>query len=214
MSVETFNLNFGEVYRVNGEAAATYNMRSVSGSHAHTVRDTDEPFTIDRLGSIDAPKKKLPWRSHNSEQIEFMLPRYIDGHDMSVCDVIQIHYINTDGKVENKGVYEVEEIRVSEDDESVRFDWLISENATQLVGALNFAITFECVTDGTVDYRWGTEICKNLTIGEGIDNGDYIAQEYPDILAQFAERMEGLTTENWTFTLEDGSTVTKAVYVE
>ena len=181
----------------------------------HTVSDADSPFVIDRLGGIDGQKKKLPWRSHNSEQIVFRMPRYIEEHDMSFCDVVQIHYINTDGKQENKGVYEVKELQVPENDENVvLFGWLISENATQLVGALNFAITFECVNDGTVDYRWGTEICKNLTIGEGIDNGDYIAKEYPDILAQFAERMEGLTTENWTFTLEDGSTVTKAVYVE
>ena len=68
----------------------------------------------------------------------------------------------------------------------VIFSWLISANATQKVGLLNFLIRFSCVNDeGIVEYAWHTDIYKNIKISNGINNTDFIVTEYPDILEQW-----------------------------
>ena len=47
---------------------------------------------------------------------------------------------------------------------------------------------------------------------QGVPGAGYTLTD-TDIANVAAEAKASLTTENWTFTLEDGSTVTKAVYV-
>lgn len=161
--------------------------------HKHHVTDTDAHFRIDAITrniSAVSGKSALIQGDHNSERFTFELSsRYIEKHDMSLCNVVQIHYINIDSakKAQTSGVYEVEDMEVStEDDNKVTLSWLISENATRYSGSLSFLIKFKCVDDdGKVSYVWNSGIFKGISISDGMDNGNAIVEDYSDILVQW-----------------------------
>lgn len=167
--------------------------------HTHHVTDTDAHFQIDAITrSISAVsgKSALIQGDHNSERFSFELSsRIIEGHDMSLCNVVQVHYINIDSatKAQSIGVYDVDDLEVSKEDENkVTLSWLISANATLFAGSLNFLIKFKCVADnGTVEYVWNSGIFKGISVSEGIDNGEAIAVEYSDILEQWRNKLMG-----------------------
>lgn len=168
-------------------------------AHIHSVYDTDTHFTIDadtREISTASGNSMLMQHDHNSERFTFEIPRMIDGHDMSLCNLVQVHYLNIDSATrdQNKGVYKIDDLQISPDSEdTVIGSWLISNNATQYVGSLNFIVRFACIADdGTVDYAWNTAIYTALSVGKGIDNTEEIAEQYADILAQWEARISAL----------------------
>lgn len=171
-------------------------------AHKHSVYDTDNHFMIDgvtrAVKNVSQTKTMLVQHDHNSERFTFELPRHIDGHDMSACDAVQVHYINIDSataKAENplfySGVYEVDDLQISPDDDDVVIcSWLISGNATRYVGNLVFIVRFSCTSeDGTIDYAWNTAKHSNVFVTEGIYNGYAVAYEYADILAQWKQEL-------------------------
>ena len=148
-------------------------------AHKHSVYDTSLHFIIDgntRLvkNSTEA-KVTLVQYDHNSERITFELPRYIDGHDMSLCTDAQVHYINIERKTnrESVGIYECDDLQIAPDDENVVIcSWLISKNATRFVGSLFFVIRFICSEDREITYSWNTARHTGLSVTDGIYNGE------------------------------------------
>ena len=173
-------------------------------AHTHSIYDTDPHFSIDAktrvISNLSGDKWTLIQYDHNSERITFELPRYIDSHDMTLCNQVQVHYINIGENGERTaGIYEVTDLDVSPDsDDVVICSWLISRNATSLVGSLSFIVRFSCVTDSMVDYSWNTAIYNNIAISNGINNSEIIIEEYADILAQWSQELEqlGVTVAN------------------
>lgn len=158
-------------------------------AHKHSIYDNDQHFMIDPITrsivNKASQKNTLIQYDHNSERFTFEIPRYIDGHDMSQCDVVEVHYlnINPSTKEQNSGVYLVEDLQISpHDDDIVICSWLISQGATRLSGALNFLIRFICTTDGVVEYAWNTAICSSINISSGIYNEESVDEQYTDIL--------------------------------
>ena len=163
-------------------------------AHIHEVLDSDKCFTIDPITrSIvnDAGNKKtqLIQNDHNSERFSFKLPRYIEGHDMSLSNKVEVHYINIDQSSNERsvGVYEVNDLALSEDNESVLLSWLISNNATRYVGVLSFAICFKCMSDNVIDYSWNTAINSSIQIAKGMYNSEIIINNYIDVLEAWKE---------------------------
>ena len=163
-------------------------------AHIHEVIDSDKCFTIDpitRLIVNDAGNKKtqLIQNDHNSERFAFQLPRYIEGHDMSLSNKVEVHYINLDQSSNERsvGVYEVTDLALSEDNESVLLSWLISNNATKYVGVLSFAICFKCMSDNVIDYSWNTAINSSIQIAKGMYNSEIITKDYIDVLEAWKE---------------------------
>ena len=163
-------------------------------AHIHEVIDSDKCFTIDpitRLIVNDAGNKKtqLIQNDHNSERFAFQLPRYIEGHDMSLSNKVEVHYINLDQSSNERsvGVYEVTDLALSEDNESVLLSWLISNNATKYVGVLSFAICFKCMSDNVIDYSWNTAINSSIQIAKGMYNSEIITKDYIDVLEVWKE---------------------------
>lgn len=162
-------------------------------THKHSLYDSDMHFLIDTTSrSIKNQTKKtiIVRGDHNSERFTFEMPRIIEGHDMSLCNLVQVHYINASfpdvDKIEDLTVYE-------EDDTLVVFSWQITENATQFDGNLSFAIHFYCIADnGTVDYSYRTIAYKEITVADTIDNAEAIKKEYPNILAEWEARLDAL----------------------
>lgn len=171
-------------------------------AHNHNVYDTSLHFIIDgdtRLvkNSTEA-KVTLVQYDHNSERITFELPRYIDGHDMSLCTDAQVHYINIERKTnrESAGVYECDDLQIAPDDENVVIcSWLISKNATRFVGSLFFVIRFVCSEDREITYSWNTARHTGLSVTDGIYNGEDVDEIVEsDAFKIFNETIEAANT--------------------
>lgn len=154
--------------------------------HKHPVYDTDLHLIIDPIArSIknESGKTVLMQNDHNSERFTFEIPRYVDGHDMSLCNVVEVHYINVDSAdktQQNADVYPVVDVQISPDsDDIVIGSWLISSNATMYSGSLNFIFRFACVDEETseITYQWFSDIYKDLKITKGIYNTEVVTQE-------------------------------------
>jgi hypothetical protein len=167
-------------------------------AHEHKVIDTDSRFVIDKATrqiSTATGYTTIMQFDHNSERLTFQMPKLIDGHDMTKCNEVEVHYINIDSstKQSNVGVYAVDDLQVDpENADKAILSWLISNNATQYAGVLNFLIKFKFVVEGKVEYAWNTAVYNALTVSNGIDNGEIIAEEYADILAQWESRIDAL----------------------
>lgn len=159
-------------------------------AHLHPVYDTDPHFSIDPdtrfILYLSEDPLIIIQGDHNSERYTFELPRYIEGHDMLECNMVQVHYINissTNTKTRKTGVYEVIDLQPHPDDENILVcSWLISQNATQLEGSLSFVLHFMCTSGYRIDYAWGTSVYSSVTISSGIGNEDLVVDQYADIL--------------------------------
>lgn len=166
-------------------------------AHIHSVYDNDTHFKIDHVtrgfsneGSL---KTLVVQNDHNSERFTFELPRFIEGHDMLVCNRVEVHYLNTDTSTKEytSGVYEVDDLQESPNDENVAIlSWLLSNNATKHVGTLNFVIRFACLTGDTIDYAWNTVIYDKIHVTSGIYNSDEVVEIYADVLEKWKQELE------------------------
>lgn len=195
-------------------------------AHTHPINDTDTHFKIDGITrlvkNVSETKAMLVQYDHNSEKFTFEVPRKVDDHDLSLCNIVRVHYINIDKskRTENKGVCDITETLAicPDDDECVTCSWLISSNATQLVGSLYFVIQFACIEGDRVLYSWNTARHTGVSIIDGIDNGKDIDEEF---LADWEQKINDTLITNvtqtvfsdesngdnvFTFTFGDGST--------
>lgn len=161
--------------------------------HKHSVYDSDTRFIIDPVRKIaknTSKKTTIAQYSHNSERVTFEIPRFVEGHDMSLCDTVEVHYLNVDvkNKEHKSGYYEVDDLRIDPDDpEKVVCSWLISENGTQLAGLLNFSLWYVCRENGVITYNFPTLTNSELTIGSGVKASEMVISEYIDIIEQWKE---------------------------
>lgn len=170
-------------------------------AHTHAVTDTDARFSIDiatrAINRVSGNKSGLMQYDHNSERYSFEMPRHIEGHDMSVCNKVEVHYLNVEysSKKEHSGLYEVDDLRVDpEDSEKVVFTWLIKRGATQYHGKLDFLINFSCVEDGVIEYAWHTNFFSGTPINKGLDASGAFETEYVEII----ERWKNSVMEHFT----------------
>ena len=171
--------------------------RVVKLSHIHDVYDSDNKFAIDGISRAiknNSTSKTIVMQfDHNSEVFTFELPRYIEGHDMTKCNRVEVHYLNIDTitKQENEGIYLVNDLTINADDETkLTCSWLISQSATQLVGNLNFLLRFICLTDDVIDYVWNTAIFSGIYVSKGIYNSDIVAEQYIDTIKAWENRLK------------------------
>jgi hypothetical protein len=142
-------------------------------ANIHPVYDTGERFTIDPITrSIkceDRDRIYLVREEHNSEVFTFTMPRYIEGHDMALCNEVTLHYVNTSSatKETSNAIYRVTDFGVDPDDSKrVLFTWGVSCKATMFAGPLVFAVHFKCKNEETHDtrYKWSTSSCNVVTV--------------------------------------------------
>ena len=181
--------------------------------HVHSIYDTDLHFLIDPIDrkiASESGKITLMQNDHNSERFTFEIPRYIEGHDMSLTDQVQIHYINLENvtpKRKYEDMYPVVDLQVSPDSEdAVIFSWLVSGNATQYVGSLSFLVRFVCYDeDSNVEYQWWSDTCSTIKIGATFDNsGSTVDFDYTDTLESWRQQCIQAVFESEVFkTLEE-----------
>ena len=165
--------------------------------HIHNVTDSDNKFIIDGISraikNASTSKTTVMQFDHNSEVFTFEVPRYLEGHDMMLCNRVEVHYLNIDTvtKEEREGIYLVDDLAVSTDDETkLTCSWVISQNATGLVGSLNFLLRFICLTDDVIDYVWNTAIHSGIYVSKGIYNSDIVAEQYLDTIKAWENRLK------------------------
>ena len=155
--------------------------------HKHSVYDTDLHLIIDPISrniTNTSQKTVLMQNDHNSERFTFEIPRYVEGHDMTLCNVVEIHYINIDASNKNNrssDIYPVDDIQLSpESNDVVIGSWLVSHNATTFNGSLNFIIRFACVSDedvGDIQYQWFSNVYTGLVVSKGIYNTEVVTND-------------------------------------
>ena len=168
-------------------------------SHFHNINDADNKFIIDGISRVikntSTSKTTVMQFDHNSEVFTFEVPRYIEGHDMMECNRVEVHYLNidTETKDENEGIYLVNDLQVSADDDTkLTCSWVISQGATGLVGSLHFLLRFICSTDGVLDYVWNTSIHTGIYVSKGIYNADIVAESYLETIKAWENRLEAV----------------------
>lgn len=168
-------------------------------THTHIVADQDSYFVINpdtrEIENASRTKNILMQFDHNSEKFTFELARYVEGHDMTLCNRVRVHFDNIDGETneENADVAELYDLAVDPDDESkVLCSWTITRQATQLVGTLNFLVQYECIDDaGNSVYEWHTDIYTDVDVKRGMNNSEQTVIEYSNILEQWYQRIFG-----------------------
>lgn len=161
--------------------------------HLHPVYDTDPHFHLDPvtrgISHTTSEKLIIIQGDHNSQVYTFDIPRYVDGHDMTLCNLVQVHYINTDGTNSmnrNTGVYEVLDLQISPEDPNVCVcSWLISQEATKFVGRLSFTLRFACMDGTKLTYNWNSTVYDGVTVATSYDHSDTVIDNYGDILEQW-----------------------------
>lgn len=162
-------------------------------AHTHDVYDTGKHFEINGISRFinetSATKLVLVQGDHNSEVITFQMPRYIDGHDMLLCNKIRVHYINLDTKTNDKSadIYEVTDLALCEEceEETLTFTWKIEAPATKYYGSLAFLIKFECTEGDSILYQWNTAKYVSVNVLAGIDNGEEFVDKYSNVLEEW-----------------------------
>lgn len=182
----------------------------------HNIVDTDTHFIIDsstRLVKNETETKSmLVQYDHNSEKFTFRVPRKIDEHDLTNCNVVRVHFINLDKS--KRPAYEgVDDITESlgeceEDDECVTCSWLVPDRATQVAGFLHFVIQFACVNKETnkVLYSWNTAKYTGITIADGIKNDESYVTEHNDALTELENKLKAtcvVSAEQTTTSTDD-----------
>lgn len=165
-------------------------------AHTHDVYDTGKCFEINEtsrfIQETSPTKLVLVQGDHKSEVITFKMPRYIDGHDMLTCNKIRVHYINIDTKTNDtsKDIYEVKNLALCEDDESMlTFTWVIEAPATKYAGTLSFLIKFECTEGDDILYQWNTAKYVGTNVLVGIDNSEAFIEKYSSVLEQWYNKL-------------------------
>ena len=162
--------------------------------HEHPIIDDDARFqvNVDTKALIDSEpsKRTIVQYDHNSERYTFEIPRYIEGHDMSLCNVVEFHFTNIDKatREECNGFLPLTDLHVSAENENkVICSCTIDKICTQHVGPLHFSIRYACEKfDGTVEYEYNTRKYTRISIADGMGN----REEVDVIKAQIAAYIE------------------------
>lgn len=158
-------------------------------SHLHSIYDSDARFSINpitrKIKNEASAKTSIMQYDHDSERFTFEIPRFVEGHDMSICDKIEIHYINIAANKadQSKDVYIANDVQISPEDENVViFSWLISGNATKYAGSLNFIVRFTCLDGEKISYAWNTAIFDGIIVSDGMNNSEAVIVNNSDVL--------------------------------
>lgn len=163
---------------------------------SHNVIDSDITFIVDpftRAITSENPQKFVIMRGdHNSERFTFKIPRYIEGHDMYLCNHVAVPYLNYEGKKKGQnyatGVYLSTDIHVDPENENMLvFSWLISSNSTKFAGGLSFSVLLSCMNGMIVEYRWGSDTYNQIAIADNLYSDISFGDEYVDVIEQWKE---------------------------
>lgn len=189
--------------------------------HTHEVPDSDTHFLINpntrQIENTNYQKTVLMRGDHNSERFTFEIPRYVDGHDMSLCNRVIVHFDNVGEKsydVYSDVVY-MNDLRINPDKpDTVISSWLIRREATQIVGLLSFSLQYQCVENDEITYEWNTDVFDKIEIRESKNNGEAAVIQYTNVLEQWRSQIFGAGDSVMSNITSEGATQVAAVKSE
>lgn len=160
-------------------------------AHEHEVTVVGAVFEVDPITRkvSSGELKKISSGDHNSTRWGFSMPRFINGHDMSLCQEVTIHTTNIseDKRTKVEDIYNVDDFAIDENDDSkMKWTWLVKRGATKYAGTTEFGLCFRCLTDEAIDYDFNTEECtKEIIVLKGKHNEEAV----DDIFLSFIEQV-------------------------
>lgn len=136
------------------------------------IKDSGEYFVITpasrKVTVPHAHKSIATVGDHNSEQITFVCPQIVDGHDISQCASRYVTWQNVNGEV---GHDELHIVQVEQGAEGMLYlAWTIRNGLTVAKGIVQFSVHFEDFDDdGATLYRWSTATCKDCDILDSVN---------------------------------------------
>lgn len=158
---------------------------------AYTANPEERHIIVDETRKITVPdelKRIAVQYDHNIETVTFDCIRYWDGHDMSTMHV----YINYLLANKALGCYMSEDVTVDPNDENIiHFTWTISRHVTQAIGPVTFLVCIKRVDEeGNEVNHWNSELNKEMFVNQGLECGEPISEDYPDIIEQILLKLE------------------------
>lgn len=115
----------------------------------------------------------------NVNRINFQMPRYYNGFDMSEFTT-KVNYVNANG---NMNYYAVTDLTVEND--TILFTWLIDSDAVAYSGVVVFAVNMIKMTGSEISQSFNTSNKGRMTVLEGIQVDEYVTPEaQEDILTR------------------------------
>lgn len=189
--------------------------------HKHEVPDSDTHFIIDpytrQIENTAYNKTVLMRGDHNSERFTFEVPRYVDGHDMSLCNRVIVHFDNVGDSVENvySDVAYMDDLQINPDKpDTVISSWLIRREATQIVGILSFSLQYQCVEGEEITYEWNTDSYDDIEIRKSKQNGEAAVINYTNVLEEWRSKIFGAGDSVMTNITTEGANQVAAVQNE
>lgn len=190
-------------------------------NHKHVVPDSDTYFLIDpytrQIENTNYQKTVIMRGDHNSERFTFEVPRYVDGHDMSLCNRVIVHFDNVGDTIENihSDVAYMDDLRINPDNpETVISSWLIRREATQIVGLLSFSLQYQCVEGDEVTYEWNTDSYDDIEVRKSKQNGEAAITQYTNVLEQWRAQIFGAGDSVMSNIATEGANQVAAVQTE
>ena len=124
-----------------------------------TSRKVTVPHSQKSIGTVG---------DHCSEQVTFMCPQMVDGHDVSRCSHRYVTWFNVNGEI---GHDELKLAQVKRPEEGMIYlAWTIRNALTVAKGIVKFSVHFEDQdNNGITLYRWSTATCKDCDILDSIN---------------------------------------------
>lgn len=118
---------------------------ATTGMHYITMNDEHELVKITEKNVVVGDIGKIVMGEINSQEIEFSIPRYYDNVDL--LDKSFYILYQTKG-----GIFKAEAIDVAYNDEEIRFNWLMNEDATMYPGKLIATVQLEGLDEQGKNY--------------------------------------------------------------
>ena len=177
-------------------------------AHDHNIVDDDNRFIIDgrtrQITNLTGNQPSVMQFDHNSEILSFQMPRFMDGHDMSLCDDVKVLYKNT-GKgtsASNRPVVAdvetIDDITVDKDANVIIFGWTIPEFATMYSGTITFQFKFVCYGDTEDDppkFKLYTEQYSFIEVRPSLDFSKEFETQFPNLIDEISERLVAFEKE-------------------
>lgn len=175
------------------------NLTENPSRHFHPVVDDDGYFVINpdtkQITSKTNSINYLMQFDHKSERYTIEIPRIIEGHDMTLCNRVLVHFVNIDNdtQAERYDFAEINDLRVDpENEDLVICTWLIERHATQFAGSLAFLVQYSCITDeGETDYEFHSDWYSDIFVKKGRRDINPTIFEYNNLLDQWYKKLFG-----------------------
>lgn len=140
-----------------------------------TTKDADGKITITPQRTFSIPGGYNTVLGYvgdvNSQIVTFEIPRYHEGHDLSLCSKRKLKWKNLTSGVE--GNNDLTPVEGGETESSWSATWEIPPEAMTQAGTLEIAISLYDISNDIVAFSWNTATYKGFTIGETfIHTGD------------------------------------------